>query len=166
MQTTTPCQDESPWRNRCESPLEGFGKAVLKGTRRNPSPQRPQIPSNESCKCQTSINHTRGILTKNCRIILDHNPNFFLSSLNQIWYFVTKIVLVIKMTRTIYSNSERSGKFLVTESFFNFSWRFLRSNRLEKLWFKLEKNNWGLETCRKTHEKFIILNIMRNAFWV
>ena len=40
------------------------------------------------------------------------------------WYFVTKIVLpycvlVISITRTIYSNSERSEQFLVTECFFN-----------------------------------------------
>ena len=81
------------------------------------------------------------------------------------WYFVTKIVLtscekklfkwsrktfeirgwrpridkIFEITRTICSNRERSEQFLVTECFFNLSWRFLRSNKLEQLGFKLEK---------------------------
>ena len=71
---------------------------------------------------------------------------------SQKWYFVTKIVLTyceknvlviqknfeknFEITRTIYSNSERSEQFLVTECFFNL---FLRSNKLEQLEFKLEK---------------------------
>jgi hypothetical protein len=57
-------------------------------------------------------------------------------SLIKVWYFVSKIVLVIEktfeirgrrprickhfeITRTIYSKSERSEQFLVTECFFN-----------------------------------------------
>ena len=41
---------------------------------------------------------------------------------------------------TVYSNSERPEKFLVTEYFLTCcSWRFLRSNELEQLEFKLEK---------------------------
>ena len=79
------------------------------------------------------------------------------------WYFVTKIVLtyckkklwsresfeirgwrprickIFEITRTIYSNSERSEQFLVTECFFNLFLEFLRSNKLEQLEFKLEK---------------------------
>ena len=43
-------------------------------------------------------------------------------------------------TRTIYSNSERSEQFSVTECFLTYSWRFLISNKLEQLEFKLEKN--------------------------
>ena len=59
-----------------------------------------------------------------------------------------KIVLVIKknffkifeITRTIYSNSEWSEQFVVTECFLlTCFWRFLRSNKLEQLEFKLEK---------------------------
>ena len=43
-----------------------------------------------------------------------------------------------EVTRTIYSNSERSEQFLVT-AFLTCSWRFLRSNKLEQLELKLEK---------------------------
>ena len=64
------------------------------------------------------------------------------------WYFVTKIVLtycgkkLFSITRTICSNSERSEQFLVIElnAFLTYSWRFLRSKKLEQLKFKLEKN--------------------------
>ena len=79
------------------------------------------------------------------------------------WYFVTKIVQtycekncssdigcsrpkaeylqIFDITRRIYSNSEMSEEFLVTECFFlNCSWRFLISNKLQQLDFKLEKN--------------------------
>ena len=71
---------------------------------------------------------------------------------DQLW---EKIVLVIKktfeiqgcrlrickmfeITRTIYSNSERSEQFLVTECFF-YLFLFLVFNKLEQLGFKLEK---------------------------
>ena len=54
-----------------------------------------------------------------------------------------------EITRTICSNSERSEQFLVTECFLTCSWRFLRSNKLDKLEFKLEKKYWDLETRRK-----------------
>ena len=70
----------------------------------------------------------------------------------QEWYFVTKIGLayfekemfqwsrkLLKITGTIFSNSERSEQFLVTESFLTCSWRFLISNKSELLKFKLEK---------------------------
>ena len=88
------------------------------------------------------------------------------------WYFVTKIVLwekncssdrekkfefrgwrpricnIFEITRTIYSNSERSEQFLVTECFFNL---FLEvSHKLEQLKFKLKKKYWDLEACRKS----------------
>ena len=82
---------------------------------------------------------------------------FQISQKKYLWYFVTKIVLVIEktfgirgwkpricknfeMTRTIYSNSESSEEYLVTECFLTCSWRFLMSNRLGQLEFKLEKN--------------------------
>ena len=34
--------------------------------------------------------------------------------------------------------------------FLTCSWRFLTSNKLEQLGFKLEKKYWDLETCRKS----------------
>ena len=77
------------------------------------------------------------------------------------WYFVTKIVLtycekncyseigcsrlkaeylqIFDITRRIYSNSEILEEFLLTECFLNCSWRFLISNKLEQLEFKLER---------------------------
>ena len=45
--------------------------------------------------------------------------------------------------RSIYSNSERS----------TCSWRFLRSNKLEQLEFKMEKKYWYLKTCGENLEK-------------
>jgi hypothetical protein len=44
------------------------------------------------------------------------------------------------MTRTIYSNSERSEQFLVIECFLTCFWMFLLSYKLEQLEFRLEKN--------------------------
>ena len=55
-----------------------------------------------------------------------------------------------EITRTIYSNSERSEKSLVTEWFLTCSWQFLRSSKLGQLEFKLGRNNWDLETYRKS----------------
>ena len=52
------------------------------------------------------------------------------------WNWIFKI---FEITRTIYSNSQRSEQSLVTECFLTCSWRFLRSNKLEQLEFKLEK---------------------------
>ena len=46
-----------------------------------------------------------------------------------------------EITRTIYSNSERSEQCLSTECFLNFFWRFLISTELKQLEFKLEKNS-------------------------
>ena len=40
---------------------------------------------------------------------------------------------IFEITRTIYSNSERSEQFLVTECFLTCSWRFLRSQKIEQL---------------------------------
>ena len=56
-----------------------------------------------------------------------------------IWGWRPRICKIFEITRTIYSNSERSEQFLVKEWFLACSWRFLISNRLEKLAFKLEK---------------------------
>ena len=43
-----------------------------------------------------------------------------------------------EITRTIYSNSERSEDFWLQNAFLTCSWRFLLNNKLEQL--KLEKN--------------------------
>ena len=79
----------------------------------------------------------------------------------KIWYFVSKIDLVIEkkylkfrgwkprickifeITRTIFSNSERSEQFLVTECFFNL---FLVVSQIRTI----RINYWDLETCRKS----------------
>ena len=55
------------------------------------------------------------------------------------WRLKAKICKNFEITWTIYSNSERCEQFLGTECFSTFSWRFLRSNKLEQLEFKLEK---------------------------
>ena len=53
-----------------------------------------------------------------------------------------------KITRTIYSNSERSEQFLVPECFFNL---FLE---VSQIWciikILIRKNNWDSEICRKS----------------
>ena len=46
---------------------------------------------------------------------------------------------IFEITRTIYSNSERSKQFLVTECCLTCSGRFFMSDELEQLEFKLEK---------------------------
>ena len=46
-------------------------------------------------------------------------------------------------------NSERSVQLLKQSAFLTCSWRFLRSNTLEQLELKLDKNKWDLETYRK-----------------
>ena len=51
-----------------------------------------------------------------------------------------RISKIFEMTRIIYSNSERSEQFLVTECVLTCSWRFLTFNNLEQLEFILEKN--------------------------
>ena len=49
---------------------------------------------------------------------------------------------IFEITRTIYSNSERSEQFLKQNAPLTYSWRFLRSNTLEQLKFKLDKIIW------------------------
>ena len=50
--------------------------------------------------------------------------------------WMPRICKIFGITRTIYSNSERSAQILVTECFLTCSWRFLISNKLEQLEFK------------------------------
>ena len=80
------------------------------------------------------------------KIVLVIEKSFWNSRLKA-WEFAK----ILEITRTIYSNSERSEQFLVTGWFFlTCSWRFLISKKLEQLEFKLEKKYWDLETCRKS----------------
>ena len=66
-----------------------------------------------------------------------------------------KIILVIEIeiTRTIYSNSEKSEQFLVTECFITCSLKFLIYNKLEVLEFKLEKKTLGFRNMDEKLEK-------------
>ena len=63
------------------------------------------------------------------------------------------------LTRTIFSNSERSVQFLKQNAFLTSSWSFLRSNMLEKLEFKLEKLI-GSRNLQEKLEKDLSLNYL------
>ena len=67
------------------------------------------------------------------KIVLEIEKNFWNSRLKP------RICKIFEITRTIYSNSERSEQCLETECFLTCSWRFLISNKLEQFKFKLEK---------------------------
>ena len=58
----------------------------------------------------------------------------------------------LRSLEQFYSNSERSEQVLVAECFFC-SWRFLRSNKLEQLEFKLEKFIGISKSERKVRKK-------------
>ena len=66
------------------------------------------------------------------KIVLVIEKNFWISRL--------RIFKIFEITRTIYSNSERSEQFLVTECFFNLFWRF------RTMQIQIGKNNWDSET--------------------
>ena len=68
---------------------------------------------------------------KNCS---SDKENFF-----EIRGWRLRICKIFESTWTIYSNRESSEQILVTECFLTCSWRFLISNKLEQLEFKLEK---------------------------
>ena len=55
------------------------------------------------------------------------------------------------------TNIEKSEQFLKQNAFLTCSWRFLKTNTLEQLQFKLEKNNWELETYRKSLKMMIFV---------
>ena len=57
----------------------------------------------------------------------------------------------IEISRTIYSNTERSEQFLKQNSFLTCTWRFLRSNTyFRTIRIQIGKKYWDLETCRKS----------------
>ena len=76
-------------------------------------------------------------------------PEFFCLTVRNIVLGIEKIfwnsklkaenLQTIKITRTIYSNTERPIQFLKQNTFSTCSWRFLWSDTLEQLRFKLEK---------------------------
>ena len=66
------------------------------------------------------------------------------------------------VTRTIYLNSERTDQFLKRNVFLTCSWRFLRSNILEQLDIKSEKNIGIKKSAGKVRK--IILSKQINAF--
>ena len=57
----------------------------------------------------------------------------------EIWGWRPRIRKSSVINRTIYSNSERSDLYSEKNAFLIYSWRFLRSDTLEQLEFKLEK---------------------------
>ena len=63
-----------------------------------------------------------------------------------------------EITRTIHSNIERTEQSLTQNGFRTYFWRFLRSNKLEHLQFKLEKM-WDLEIYRKSKKNVIFTYI-------
>ena len=88
----------------------------------------------------------------------------FLNSSDLLW---DKIVLVIEknfrnsrgkaenfenfeIIGTIYSNSESSGHFLVTECFFNLFLEVSQIWWIRTIKIQIGKNYWDLETCRKS----------------
>ena len=62
-----------------------------------------------------------------------------MSKILQILSLQPRISKNFEITRTIYSNSERSVQFLKQTDFLTCPWRFLKYNTLEQLEFKLEK---------------------------
>ena len=71
-----------------------------------------------------------------------------------------RICQYFEITRTIHSKSERSEQFLVTDCFLTCSWRFLISNKLQQLEFKLE----NLLGFRNMQEK--LENVHANQFYL
>ena len=60
-----------------------------------------------------------------------------------------RICKFFEIITAINSDSETSVQLLKQNAFLTCSWRFLRSNTLEQLELKLDKNKWDLETNRK-----------------
>ena len=92
---------------------------------------------------------------QNCSELLWEKMFLWLRKTFEIRSWRLRIFKIFEITGTIYSNSERSEQFLVTECFFlTCSWRFLISNKLEQLEFKLEKI-LGFRNMQGNLEKYI-----------
>ena len=57
--------------------------------------------------------------------------------------------------RTIYSSSERSEQFLVTECFFNFCCSFPRSKKIEQLQLRMEKIIGNQKSAGKVKKQYV-----------
>ena len=55
----------------------------------------------------------------------------------------------LEITRTIYSSSERSEQFLVTECFFSLFLEISQISKKRTIIIQIGKYYWDLETCRK-----------------
>ena len=61
-----------------------------------------------------------------------------------------RICKKFEITWTIYSNSERSEQFLVTECFFNLFLEISQISKNRAIRIQIGKNYWDLGTCRKS----------------
>ena len=61
---------------------------------------------------------------------------------------------MFKITKTIYSNWQKTEQFLKQNAYLTYFWNFIRSNIIEQLQFK--NNNWDLETGRKSERKTLL----------
>ena len=61
-----------------------------------------------------------------------------------------RIFKIFEITWTIYSNSERSEQFLVTECFFKLFLEISQISKNRRIIIQIGKNYWDLEICRKS----------------
>ena len=61
----------------------------------------------------------------NCSDLLEQALLFWLRKYYEIWGWRPRICKIFEITSTIFSNSERSEEYLVTECFFTSSWKSL-----------------------------------------
>ena len=66
-----------------------------------------------------------------------------------------RIRKIFEITRTIYSNSERSEQLLVTECFFNLAWRFLISKKIRKITILIGKKILGFRNMEEKLENVV-----------
>ena len=69
--------------------------------------------------------------------------------------FANSFRIIEKFIQTVMGQNN----FWQQNAFLTYSWRFLRSKKLEKLEFKLVKNYWDLKICRKSYEIIVISKI-------
>ena len=57
---------------------------------------------------------------------------------------------IFEITKTVFSNSERSEQFLKTECFFNLFLEVFQTEYMRTIRIQIGENNWDLETCSKS----------------
>ena len=67
---------------------------------------------------------------------------------------MAKNLQTFEITGTIYSNSERSEQFLVTECFFNLFLEVSHIYEIRTIRIQIGKNYWDLETHKEKHGFF------------